>query len=106
MPNFAECSGIGEDRLALASYAASIRDRTDDAATWTPDAGDLRLVDAGTRPMSFAGTWAPTTRMTLENLHKSVRLGGDGAGPASPPLQPLWQRPMREIFGGGAWTEG
>jgi hypothetical protein len=106
VPNFAECSGITKDRLKLLSYAANIRDRTDDATTWTPGAGDLRLVDATTPPMSFPGTWAPSTRMRLENLHTSIPLGADGPGPASPPLQPLWQRPMNAIFGGGAWTTG
>jgi hypothetical protein len=54
-------------------------------------------------PMSYAGTWATSTRTRLENLHRSIPLGADGAGPASPPLQPLWQKPMNTIFGGGAW---
>ena len=106
VPNFAECSGITKDRLKLLSYAANIRDRTDDAATWTPDVGDLHLVDATKTPMSLPGTWAPWARMRLENLHKSLRLGADSAGPASPPLQALWQKPMSAIFGGGAWSEG
>jgi hypothetical protein len=106
VPNFAECSGVTKDRLKLLSYAANIRDRTDDATTWTPDAGDLRLVDATKAPMSYPGTWAPWARMRLENLRKSIPLGADGAGPASPPLQALWQKPMNAIFGGGAWTEG
>jgi hypothetical protein len=103
VPNFAECSGITQDRIKLLSYAANIRDRTDDATTWAPAPADLRLVDARTAPMSFRGTWSPWARMVLENLRKSIRLGPDGAGPASPPLQPLWQRPMNAIFGGGAW---
>ena len=106
VPNFAECSGITNDRLMLASYAANIRDRTDDAVTWTPGPGDLRFVDATEPPMSFAGTWAPSTLMRLETAHRSIPLGAEGRGPASPPLQPLWQRPMRAIFGGGAWIEG
>lgn len=90
VPNFAECSGVTKDRLKLLSYAANSRNRTDDATTWTPDADDLRLVG----------------RMRQENLHKSIPLGADSAGPASPPLQALWQKPMNAIFGGGAWTEG
>jgi hypothetical protein len=106
VPNFAECSGITKDRLNLLSYAANIRDRTDDATIWTPNADALRFVDATKAPMSFSGTWAPRARMSLENLRKSMRLGPDSAGPASPPLQALWQKPMRAIFGGGAWTEG
>jgi hypothetical protein len=106
VPNFAECSGIPDDRLTLASYAANVRDRTDDATTWTPSAGDLRLVDARTPPMSFPGRWAPYNRMTLENLRTAQSLGADTQGPESPPLQPLWQSPMRTIFGGGAWKEG
>jgi hypothetical protein len=106
VPNFAECSGITNDRLKLLSYAANIRDRTDDATTWTPGPEDLRMVDATTAPMSFPGTWAPSATMRLENLHKSFKLGGDHPGPASPPLQPLWQSPMNSIFGGGAWLAG
>jgi len=105
VPNFAECSGITEDRLKLLSYAANIRDRTDDAMTWRPDAGDLRIVDAQTRPMSYPGTWAPFARMRLDNLRKSFPLGDDGAGPASPPLQALWEKPMNVIFGDGPWME-
>lgn len=105
VPNFAECSGIPEDRLTLASYAANIRDRTDDATTWEPAADDLRLVDAETPPMSFPGRWASYNRMRLENLRKGHPLGTETRGPESPPLQALWQSPMRTIFGGGAWRE-
>jgi len=106
VPNFAECSGITKDRLKLLSYAANIRDRTDDATTWTPGPADLEFVDARDAPMSFPGTWAPFARMQLDNLRKPITFGDDAAGPASPPLQPLWQRPMNAIFGGGAWMEG
>jgi hypothetical protein len=106
VPNFAECSGITEDRLKLLSYAANIRDRTDDATTWTPTPEDLEIVDATDTPMSFPGTWAPFARMQLDNLRKPIKFGDDTAGPASPPLQQLWQHPMHAIFGGGAWMEG
>jgi hypothetical protein len=106
VPNFAECSGIPKDRLTLASYAANIRDRTDDATVWDPAPTDLRLVDAKTPPMSFPGRWARYQRMQLVNLHKALPLGADGRGPATPTLQALWQSPMRTIFGGGPWTEG
>jgi hypothetical protein len=106
VPNFAECNGITKDRLKLLSYAANIRDRTDDAKTWAPEKADLELVDATGPAMSFPGTWAPFTRMQLDTLHKSLPLGKDTAGPASPPLQPLWQRPMNAIFGGGPWMRG
>ena len=106
IPNFAECSGIDRDRLALASYAANIRDRTDDHTKWDPAADDLRIVTAQTPPMSFPGRWAGFSRMLLQTGYKSLPLGGDTNGPASPPQQALWQTPMRTIFGGGAWTEG
>jgi hypothetical protein len=106
VPNFAECSGVKRDQLKLVSYAANIRDTTGDAQTWTPAAGDLRLVDATTPPMNFAGTWAPNASMRLDSLHKSLSLGKPGAGPASPPLQKLWRTPMKEVFGGGAWKRG
>ena len=106
VPNFAECSGIARDRLALSSYAANIRDRTDDHTTWEPSPEDLRLVTAQTPPMSFPGRWAGYSRMRLQTGYKSLPLGGDTNGPASPPQQALWQTPMRTIFGGGAWTAG
>ena len=106
VPNFAECSKIPKDRLSLVSYAANIRDRTDDSTRWEPNQGDLRLVGAAKRPMSYPGRWASYNRMTLENFRKDQRLGRDSGAPESPPLQKLWQAPMREIFGGGAWKEG
>jgi hypothetical protein len=105
VPNFAQCSGIPKDRLSLASYAANIRDRTDDSTYWEPSGDDLRIVTAEMPPMSFPGRWSPYTRMTLDNLRKSHRLGRDGRGPQTPPLQALWQSPMRTIFGGGAWEK-
>jgi hypothetical protein len=105
VPNFAECSGIPKDRLTLVSYAANIRDRTDDAKVWNPAAGDLRPVTARDEPMSFPGRWAPHARMRLENLRVAKRLGGDSPGPATPSLQALWQTPMQTIFGSGAWKE-
>jgi hypothetical protein len=106
VPNFAECSGIARDRLALASYAANIRDRTDDHTRWEPTSADLRLVTAQTPPMSFPGRWAGYSRMRLETGHKALALGGDTSGPATPTLQALWQTPLRTIFGGGGWQEG
>jgi hypothetical protein len=105
VPNFAECSGIPKDRLTLVSYAANIRDRTDDATRWDPGPGDLRIVDARTRPMNFPGRWAPFARMTLENFRKDQSLGKNTGGPTTPTLQALWQTPMRTIFGGGPWKE-
>lgn len=105
VPNFAECSGIPKDRLTLVSYAANIRDRTDDSATWTPAEADLRLVTAEVPPMSFPGRWGPYSRMTLENLRGARRLGKDSRGPQTPTLQALWHSPMRTIFGGGAWKQ-
>jgi hypothetical protein len=106
VPNFAECSGIPKDRLTLVSYAANIRDRTDDSTVWDPSSADLRMVTAATPPMSFPGKWSTYTRMTLENLRKRLRLGKDSSGPQTPSLQRLWQSPMRSIFGGGAWKRG
>ena len=106
VPNFAECNGIARDRLALASYAANIRDRTDDRVVWDPAPGDLRLVTAETPPMTFPGRWAPDSRMRLQTGHKALSLGNPDNGPASPTLQSLWQRPMKTIFGGRAWQEG
>jgi hypothetical protein len=106
VPNFAECSGLPKDRLTLASYAANVRDRTDDATTWDPSPADLDIVTAEDPPMSFTGRWASYNYMRLENLRKEHPLGKDSRGPESPPLQTLWQRPMQKIFGGGVWQEG
>jgi hypothetical protein len=106
VPNFAECSGIPKDLLRLASYAANVRDRTDDATLWSPAPSDLKLVTAETLPMSFPGTWAPFARMQLRNLRKTKRLGKDTPGPATPTYQALWQSPMRTIFAGRGWKEG
>jgi hypothetical protein len=105
VPNFAECSGIPKDRLTLVSYAANIKDRTDDAIVWNPPPTALRMVTAETPPMSFPGRWSSFARMTLENLRKRLSLGKDTAGPDTPTLQRLWQTPMRSIFAGGAWKE-
>lgn len=105
VPNFAECSGIPKDLLRLVSYAANVRDRTDDAETWSPSAGDLRLVTAKTLPMSFPGEWAPFARMQLKNLRTEKRLGNDTPGPATPTYQRLWQTPMQTIFAGRGWKE-
>jgi hypothetical protein len=105
VPNFAECARIPKDRITLVSYAANIRDRTDDATVWDPSPAALKMVDATIAPMSFPGEWSAYARMTLENLRKQHRLGKDTAGPRTPTFQRLWQRPMRAIFGGGAWKE-
>jgi hypothetical protein len=105
VPNFAECSGIPKDRLTLVSYAANIKDRTDDAVVWNPSPAALHMVTAETPPMSFPGRWSSYARMTLENLRKRLSLGKDTAGPDTPTLQRLWQTPMRSIFAGGAWKE-
>lgn len=97
--------GNPEGPAHLASHAANIRDRIDDSQPWVPQSRDLRIVTAETPPMSFPGRWAPYNRMTLENFRRDRRLGKDTSGPESPPLQRLWQTPMRTIFGGGTWKE-
>jgi hypothetical protein len=105
VPNFAECSGISKDRLRLLSYAANIRDRTDDGRVWDPAPADIRMVTARSRPMNFPGRWGPFDRMRLKTFHKDLKFPAKH-GPASPPLQALWQAPMRNIFGGRVWKEG
>lgn len=107
VPNFAECAHIPKDRITLVSYAANIRDRTGSDTVWDPatNPSALRLVDASKSPMNFPGEWSAYARMTLENLRKQHPLGKDTAGPRTPTYQRLWQKPMRAIFGGGAWKE-
>jgi hypothetical protein len=63
------------------------------------------LVHATTQPMRFLGTWAPFSRTTLENFRTGRQLGDETKGPATPTLQPLWQKPLKTIFGGGTWHE-
>jgi hypothetical protein len=99
-PNWTSCSRM-PNRLADAlTYAANIRERTDYAREWFPD----RLIPASgdTLPMSFPGTWGRNDRSVLENFahHPTSESGG---GPKSPPLQPLWARPVRTIFCNPYW---
>ncbi|MEA2389591.1 MAG: hypothetical protein QOG41_2364, partial [Thermoleophilaceae bacterium] len=41
----------------------------------------------------------------LRTFHKDMKFPARH-GPMSPPLQALWQAPMRNIFGGRVWKEG
>lgn len=106
VPNFAECSGIFKDRLRLVSYAANIRDKTKDDRLWDPGPGDLEPVTAKSRLMTYPGEWGPYDRMSLANLRRDQRLGKDRPGPASPPLQTLWESPLHSIFTGNKWKAG
>ena len=105
VPNFAECSGLPRDRLTLASYAANVRDRTDDATTWDPSPANLDIVTAKDPPMSFAGRWASYNYMPAREPAQGAPAREGLTQPESPPLQALWQRPMEKIFGGRVWHE-
>jgi hypothetical protein len=102
VPNFAECSNISQDRLKLLSYAANIRDRTDDKQPWAPTPSELHLVRATSPEMGFPGWWGPFDRMRLQTFHRDFKFPARH-GPASPALQALWQAPVRNILGGGKW---
>ncbi|MFN2616722.1 MAG: hypothetical protein ABR581_06300 [Thermoleophilaceae bacterium] len=98
-PDWTSCSRIPEGIGALISYAANVRDKTSDDWHW--GAKKLVPVTEGKPPMSFPGTWGRNDQTVLVNakMHKSK----PGGGPQSPPLQPLWQRPVTTIFCGAYW---
>jgi hypothetical protein len=100
-PDWAKCAGVPADTLTLVSYASNIRDKTGSAWSWRP--AEHEMVNESNAPMSFVGRWGPYSRTTLDNFREDIPLGKDQNGPASPPLQRLWQNPMRTIFGGGNW---
>jgi hypothetical protein len=99
-PDWAGCAGVPPGTATLISYASNVRDRTDYGPEWTP--AELIRGDEKKPPMSFPGTWGANDRTSLENL-RSLRLGKEGSGPRSPPLQPLWQQPVRTVFCSEHW---
>jgi hypothetical protein len=99
-PNFATCEGFPSGTVTLLSYTWNIRDRTGSAYTWIPR--ELRLTDATEQPMSFPGTWgAKDTIQFVTTFDDPDRPGG--RGPRTPTRQPLWLRPMRQIFCARGW---
>ena len=99
-PNFATCEGFPSGTVSLLSYVWNIRDRTGSAYSWVPR--EVQLTNAERQPMSFPGTWgAKDTIQFVTTFDDPDRPGG--RGPRTPTRQPLWLKPMRQIFCSHAW---
>lgn len=99
-PDWSTCQGLPGETVSLLSYVWNIRDRTGLDFSWLP--GEVKLVDEETPPMSFPGTWgAKDTIQYVTTFDDPERKGG--AGPRTPPGQPLWSRPVHRIFCERGW---
>jgi hypothetical protein len=97
-PDWTSCAGGPAGVTTALSYASNIRDRTEFGWLWYPPADGWIPARPTEPPMSFAGAWGADDLTLLRNfavheLHK-------GEAPKSPPLQGLWQDPVRSIFCG------
>jgi hypothetical protein len=99
-PDWSTCQGVPRQAVALLSYVSNLRDRTGTDLTWLPS--DIALVDRTTPPMTFAGTWGAKDSMQFVTTHDDPDAKG-GRGPATPTRQPLWQRPVFQIFCSVGW---
>ena len=97
-PDWASCSGAPAGVTTAIGYASNIRDRTEFGWLWYPPADGWLPVTPQTPPMSFPGTWGANDRTSLRNF--TVTVLSEGGAPKSPPLQGLWQAPVRSIFCG------
>jgi hypothetical protein len=98
-PDFTSCVHLPRGIGTLLAFAANVRDVTSDDWQW----GAAEVVPASekTWPMNFPGTWGRHDVLELKNARTfTTRSGG---GPASPPLQPLWQDPIQTIFCSRYW---
>ena len=99
-PDWSTCQGIPREAVALLSYVSNIRDRTGSGVTYMPE--KLLLVDRRTPPMTFPGTWGAKDSMQFVTTIDKADAPG-GRGPATPTRQPLWQRPVFQIFCSVGW---
>jgi hypothetical protein len=99
-PDWSTCQGIPRQAVALLSYVSNIRDRTGSDFTYVPKT--LALVDRQTPPMTFPGTWGAKDSMQFVTTYDDPDAPG-GRGPATPTRQPLWQRPIFQIFCSVGW---
>jgi hypothetical protein len=99
-PDFTSCKRLPRGIGTLLAFAANVRDVTSDDWQW--GAAKVLRVTENDWPMSFPGTWGAHDVTEFENLRTfTSRAGG---GPASPPLQVLWQEPVRTIFCDRYWN--
>jgi hypothetical protein len=99
-PDWSSCKGIPREAVSLVSYVSNLRDRTGSDLTWVPKT--IALVDRRTPPMTFPGTWGAKDSMQFVTLRDDPDAPG-GRGPATPSRQPLWLRPVRQIFCSAGW---
>ena len=100
-PDFTSCTKLPRGIGTLLAFAANIRDVTADRWEWGADR--VEKVDETEWPMSFPGTWGGNDIIQLKTRRSFPETPTSGAGPASPPLQPLWQDPIRTIFCDRYW---
>jgi hypothetical protein len=99
-PDWSTCQGVPRQAVALLSYVSNLRDRTGTDLTWLPS--EIALVDRTTPPMTFAGTWGAKDSMQFVTTHDDPDAKGH-RGPSTPTRQPLWQRPVFQIFCSVGW---
>jgi hypothetical protein len=98
-PDWAHCSHLLPAATSTAiDYASNIRDRTEYGWLWYPAANGWYEADAAKLPMSFPGTWGAEDTTTLINFKENRLNEHPGPGPASPPLQASWRKPIPLIF--------
>ena len=99
-PDWAGCKGVPQGTTSVLSFASNIRDETSYGWDWLP--AKTHFVNNSKPPMSFPGTWGGNDYTEIDNF-RSQRLGAEGRGPATPPLQPLWYDPIGTIFCSKHW---
>jgi hypothetical protein len=98
-PDFTSCKRLPRGIGTLLGFAANVRDVTSDDWQW--GAAEVIRVTAKDWPMNFPGTWGGHDITQLTNARTFTSpLGG---GPPSPPLQHLWQEPVKTIFCDRYW---
>jgi hypothetical protein len=98
-PDWTSCKRLPRGIGTLLSYAANVRDRTSDDWQW--GAEKLMPVTEKAPPMNFPGSWGGNDITQFKNARSFT--SRPGGGPASPPLQPLWQDPVKTIFCDRYW---
>jgi hypothetical protein len=96
-PDWTHCQGLPAGLTTLVSYASNIRDKTEYTWLWHEPARGLILLDSKTQPMLYPGSWGAHDETYLYNFNAN-QIVANGAGPLSPPLQALWQDPLKKIY--------
>jgi hypothetical protein len=98
-PDFTSCKRFPRGIGTLLGFAANVRDVTSDDWQW--GAAEVVTVTEKSWPMNFPGTWGGHDVTEFKNARTFA--SRPGGGPASPPLQPLWQDPVKTIFCDRYW---